>query len=90
MVETLARSNRSYEAIISVEFENDNLTAIKIINNEVLNKVTVDALCYALIYNAVTKKNLSQGIGFGIGATYNGFKCSIVRTDEKQYLFSFR
>ena len=90
MLETLAKSNKTYEAIISVEFEDNELSSIKLVNNQSFNKETVYALAWEMVRNAVKSKNLSQGIGFGIGVIYNGRKCSLVRTDEKQYFFSFK
>ena len=90
MVETLSRSNRNYDAVITVERNKNKLTAIKIINNNTFNKSTVDALCNVLIFNALKPENLSQGIGFGIGTSLNGRKCTLTRSKENEYVFSFR
>ena len=83
MLRTLQESNRNYEAVAIIEFNN-----ITVIANELLNKPTVEALCLELINIASQPDNLKMGNGFVIGCSLDNYKCKLLRKTEREYIFS--
>ena len=87
MLDTLIESNRNYSALLLVTIVDNLITGTTIINDEPSNKITVNALCSMLLFDAL--KNKSMDVGHCVGMCRNNSEARLTFVSKYKYFFEF-